>query len=327
MASGVLIFAEQRDGKLRKVAYELLNIGKQLADKLGGPLSAVVVGKGVGGLAATLGKFGAQKVYTVDGDLFSLYSTEGYAAAVVAAVKKADCAVFLTGATAMAKDLTPRVAAKLGVGAASDCTKVEVDGGKLIAVRPIYSGKCYVKVEFAGVPAIAAIRPNSYPAAAEGGGAAETVAVDAGIGADAIKAKVTSVVKSGEGKIELTEAEKIISGGRGMKDKANFKILDDMAAIIGAAVGASRAAVDSGYAPVEIQVGQTGKVVNPSLYMAFGISGAIQHLAGMRTSKIIVAVNKDPEAPIFQKADYGIVDDLFKVVPVMTDELKKLLAE
>jgi electron transfer flavoprotein alpha subunit len=327
MASGVLIFAEQRDGKLRKVAYELLNIGKQIADKLGGPLSAVVVGKGVGGLAAALGKFGAQKVYTVDGDLFNLYSTEGYAAAVVAAIKKADPAVFLTGATAMAKDLTPRVAAKLGVGAASDCTKVEVEGGKLMAIRPIYSGKCYVKVEFAGVPAIAAIRPNSYPAAAEGGGSAEAVAVDAGISADQIKAKVASLVKSGEGKIELTEAEKIISGGRGMKDKANFKILEDMAAIIGAAVGASRAAVDSGYAPVEIQVGQTGKVVNPSLYMAFGISGAIQHLAGMRTSKIIVAVNKDPEAPIFQKADYGIVDDLFKVVPVMTEELKKLLAE
>jgi len=327
MSSGVLIFAEQRDGKLRKVAYELLNIGKQIADKLGGPLSAVVVGKGVGGLAASLGKFGAQKVYTVDGDLFSLYSTEGYAAAVVAAVKKADPAVFLTGATAMAKDLTPRVAAKLGVGAASDCTKVEVEGGKLTAIRPIYSGKCYVKVEFAGTPAIAAIRPNSYPAAAEGGGSAEAVAVDAGISADQIKAKVTSVVKSGEGKIELTEAEKIISGGRGMKDKANFKILEDMAAIIGAAVGASRAAVDSGYAPIEIQVGQTGKVVNPSLYMAFGISGAIQHLAGMRTSKIIVAVNKDSEAPIFQKADYGIVDDLFKVVPIMTEELKKLFAE
>ena len=240
-------------------------------------------------------------------------------------MKAADPAVVLFGTTAMGKDLAPRVAAKLGVGLASDCTKVEVEGGKLVATRPIYSGKCYVKVEFAGSPAMAAIRPNTYPVAAEGGGSAEVANVDPGVSAP--KAKVTKVVKSGEGKIELTEAEKIVSGGRGMKDKANFKILEDLAAVIGAAVGASRAAVDSGYAPVEIQVGQTGKVVNPTLYMAFGISGAIQHLAGMRTSKVIVAVNKDPEAPIFQKADYGIVDDLFKVVPVMTEEFKKLLAE
>lgn len=325
MASGVLVFAEQRDGKVRKVVYELLNIGKQIADKMGGPLSAVIVGKNVGELGKSLGKFGAQKVYVADGDLFQLYSTEGYAGAVTAAVKAADPAVLLVGTTARGKDLTPRVAARLGVGAASDCTKVEVEAGKLVATRPVYSGKCYVKVEFAGTPAIAAIRPNTYPVAAEAGGSAELVNVDAGV--SALKAKVTQVVKSGEGKIELTEAEKIVSGGRGMKDKANFKILEDLAGVIKAAVGASRAAVDSGYAPVDIQVGQTGKVVNPSLYMAFGISGAIQHLAGMRTSKVIVAVNKDPEAPIFQKADYGIVDDLFKVVPLMTEEFKKLLAE
>jgi electron transfer flavoprotein alpha subunit len=325
MGSGVLVFAEQRDGKLRKVVLELLNIGKQITDKVGGPLSAVVVGKGVGDLAKNLGKFGASKVYVADSDLLALYSTEGYAGAVAAAVKAADPAVVLFGTTAMGKDVAPRVAAKLGAGLASDCTKVEVEGGKLIATRPIYSGKCYVKVEFAGSPAMAAIRPNTYPVAAEGGGSAELVNVDPGV--SALKAKVTKVVKSGEGKIELTEAEKIVSGGRGMKDKANFKILEDLAAIIGAAVGASRAAVDSGYAPVENQVGQTGKVVNPTLYMAFGISGAIQHLAGMRTSKVIVAVNKDPEAPIFQKADYGIVDDLFKVVPLMTEEFKKLLAE
>ena len=325
MASGVLVFAEQRDGKVRKVVYELLNIGKQIADKMGGPLSAVIVGKGVSELAKSLGKFGAQKVYVADGDLFQLYSSEGYAGAVAAAVKAAGPAVLLVGTTAMGKDLTPRVAAKLGAGAASDCTKVEVEGGKLVATRPIYSGKCYVKVEFVASPAIAAIRPNTYPVAAAAGGSAELVKVDAGV--SALKAKVSKVVKSGEGKIELTEAERIVSGGRGMKDKANFKILEDLAAVIGAAVGASRAAVDSGYALVDIQVGQTGKVVNPTLYMAFGISGAIQHLAGMRTSKVIVAVNKDPEAPIFQKADYGIVDDLFKVVPVMTEEFKKLLAE
>jgi len=327
MASGVLIFAEQREGKFRKVAYELLNIGKQIADKLGGPLSAVVVGKGVKDLAGSLGKSGAQKVYVVDSDFLALYSTEGYASAVVSAVKQADPAVVLTGSTAMGKDLTPRISAKLGAGMATDCTGVEVVNGKLVATRPVYSGKCYIKVEFTSSPQIASVRPNTYPVAGETGGSAELVNVDPGISADAVKARVKEVVRTGEGKIELTEAERIVSGGRGMKDKANFKILFDLAEVIKAAVGASRAAVDSGYAVPDMQVGQTGKVVNPSLYMAFGISGAIQHLAGMRTSKVIVAVNKDPEAPIFQKADYGIVDDLFKVVPVMTEEFKKLLAE
>jgi len=324
MASGVLIFAEQREGKLRKAAFELLNIGKQIADKLGGPLSAVVVGKGVKDLAASLGKFGAAKVYVADGDLFELYSSEGYSAAVAAAAKQADPAVLLTGNTAMGKDLTPRAAAKLGVGMATDCTALSADGGKLTATRPVYSGKCYLKVEFAAAPAVASVRPNTYPVAAEGAGTAEVVALSVSVEP---KAKVKQVVKSGEGKIELTEAERIVSGGRGIKDKANFKMLEELAGVIKAAVGASRAAVDSGYATVDMQVGQTGKIVNPSLYMAFGISGAIQHLAGMRTSKIIVAVNKDPEAPIFQKADYGIVDDLFKVAPLMTEEFKKLLKE
>lgn len=325
MASGVLIFAEQREGKFRKVSFELLNIGKQIADKIGGPLSAVVVGKGIGEMAASLGKFGAAKVFAIDGDLFSLYSSEGYASAVAAAAKQADAAVLLTGNTSMGKDLTPRVAAKLGVGMATDCTAIEVAGGKVQVTRPVYSGKCYLKVEMTGTPQVLSLRPNTYPAAAESGAAAEVVKVDPG--AVVLKAKVTQVIKSGEGKIELTEAERIVSGGRGIKDKANFKILEDLAVVIKAAVGASRAAVDSGYATLDMQVGQTGKIVNPSLYMAFGISGAIQHLAGMRTSKIIVAVNKDPEAPIFQKADYGIVDDLFKVVPVMTEELKKMLKE
>jgi len=327
MASGVMIFAEQREGKFRKVAYELLNIGRQLADQLGGPLSAVVVGKNVGELAGSLGKYGAEKVYVIDGDLFELYSTQGYASAVASAIKQADPAVFLTGASAMGKDLTPRVAAKLGVGMATDCTALEVADGKLQITRPVYSGKCYIKLELEGTPQIASVRPNTYQPAEEKEGTAEVINVDAGISADEIKAKVVRIEKTAEGKIELTEAERIVSGGRGMKSKENFKILFELADVIGAAVGASRAAVDSGYATPDMQVGQTGKVVNPNLYMAFGISGAIQHLAGMRTSKVIVAVNKDPEAPIFQKADYGIVDDLFKVVPIMIEEFKKLLQE
>jgi electron transfer flavoprotein alpha subunit len=320
-----MIVAEHRDGKLRKISLELLGIGKKLSGELGGGLCACLIGKGVAGLAAELGKFGADKVFVCEGDLLDTYSADGYAAAVAAASKAADPALILLGNSAMGKDLAPRAAAKIGTGLSSDCVEVKVEGGKVACKRPVYSGKCYAKTEAVSSPAMASIRPNTYPAAAEVGAAGAVVAVDAGV--SAVKAKVKEMAATGAGKIELTEADKIVSGGRGMKDKANFKLLDDLAGVIGAAVGASRAAVDSGYADVSIQVGQTGKVVNPSLYIAMGISGAIQHLAGMRTSKVIVAVNKDADAPIFQKADYGIVDDLFKVAPVMTEEFKKLLAE
>jgi len=325
MASGVLIVAEHRDGKLRKISLELLNVGKKMAGDLGGSLCAVLIGSGVEGLAGELGKFGAEKVYLCDADVFGAYSPDGYAAAVAAAAKEADPALILVGASATGKDLAPRAAAKIGTGLASDCVDISVEGGKVAAKRPVYSGKCYAKTEAQSEPAMCSIRPNTFPAAEEVGAAGEVVKVDAGV--SDLKAKVKEVAASGAGRVDLTEAERIVSGGRGMKEKDNFKILDDLADVIGATVGASRAAVDSGYADVSMQVGQTGKVVNPTLYMAFGISGAIQHLAGMRTSKVIVAVNKDADAPIFQKADYGIVDDLFKVVPVMTEELKKLLAE
>lgn len=325
MASGVLIVAEHRDGKLRKISLELLNIGKKMAGDLGGSLSAVLIGTGVEGLAADLGKFGAEKVYLCDADILDTYSPDGYAAAIAAAAKEADPALILLGASATGKDLAPRAAAKIGTGLASDCVDISVEDGKVTAKRPVYSGKCYAKTIAQSEPAMASIRPNTVPAAEEVGAAGEVVKVDAGI--TEVKAKVKEVAASGAGRVDLTEAERIVSGGRGMKEKDNFKILDDLADVIGATVGASRAAVDSGYADVSMQVGQTGKVVNPTLYFAFGISGAIQHLAGMRTSKVIVAVNKDEDAPIFQKADYGIVDDLFKVVPVMTEELKKILAE
>ncbi|HUT55283.1 MAG TPA: electron transfer flavoprotein subunit alpha/FixB family protein [bacterium] len=325
MASGVMIVAEHRDGKLRKISLELLGVGKKLAGELGGGLSACVIGKGVEGLAKDLGKFGAEKVFVCDADIFAAYSPDGFAAALAAAAKQADPALILMGASVTGKDLAPRAAAKLGTGLSSDCVDVKVEGGKVICKRPVYSGKCFARTEAVSSPAMVSVRPNVFPAAAEVNAAGAVVKVDAGV--SSVKAKVKELKVTATGRPELTEAERIVSGGRGMKDKANFKILEDLADAIHAAVGASRAAVDSGYADVSQQVGQTGKVVNPTLYLAFGISGAIQHLAGMRTSKVIVAVNKDADAPIFQKADYGIVDDLFKVVPVMTEELKKMLAE
>lgn len=325
MASGVLIVAEHRDGKLRKISLELLGLGKKLSGDLGGGLSAVLIGKGVEGLASELGKYGAEKVFVCESDALDSYSPDGYAAAVAAAAKQADPSLILCGASAQGKDLAPRAAAKIGTGLSSDCVDVAVDGGKVVAKRPVYSGKCFAKTEAVSSPAMCSVRPNVFPVADEAGAAGEVVKVDAGV--SGVKAKVKELVSTSTGRPELTEADRIVSGGRGMKAKENFKILEDLADVLGAAVGASRAAVDSGYADVSNQVGQTGKVVNPTLYLAFGISGAIQHLAGMRTSKVIVAVNKDADAPIFQKADYGIVDDLFKVVPVMTEEMKKMLAE
>jgi electron transfer flavoprotein alpha subunit len=325
MASDVMIVAEQRDGKLRKISLELLGIGGKLAQDLGGDLSACLIGAGTEGLAAELGKFGAGKVYLCDQEIFDAYSPDGFAGAVAACAKEADPALILLGATARGKELAPRSAAKIGTGLASDCVDVAVDGGNIVCKRPVFSGKCYVKTQAVTSPAMASVRPNAFAKAEQSNAEGEVIKVDPGI--SEVKAKVKELTKLGEGKVELTEAEIIISGGRGMKSAENFKKLEPIAQILGAATGASRAAVDSGFADVDMQVGQTGKVVNPSLYIAMGISGAVQHFAGMRTSKFLLAVNKDEDAPIFQKADYGIVDDLFNVLPVMQEELKKMIEE
>ena len=325
MASGVMVVAEARDGKVRKMTLELLWLGKKMTEDLGGSTSVCLIGKGSEGMAAGLGRFGAEKVYVVDADMVDAYSPDAYAAAVAACVREGDPELVLVGATARGKDMAPRAAVKLGTGLASDCVDVSVIGGKIVCRRPVYSGKCYAVTEAVAVPAMAAVRPNTYPAAEEKGISCNVIKVDSTI--TAAKAKVRELVKVGGEKVILTEADVIVSGGRGMKSAENFMKLEPLADMLGAAIGASRAAVDSGYADVSQQVGQTGKVVNPNLYIALGISGAIQHFAGMRTSKVLVAVNKDEEAPIFQKADYGIVGDLFDVLPLMEDEIKKMMEE
>jgi electron transfer flavoprotein alpha subunit len=217
------------------------------------------------------------------------------------------------------------VAAKLAAGLATDCTDVKIADGKFVAVRPMYAGKCVGEIAFSSSPAMATLRPNVFPAV-ENAKAGAVVKVDAAVDAASIKSKVLEVQKDTSGKVDLTEANVIVSGGRGMKDAAGFGILEELADVLKGCVGASRAAVDAGWRLQKDQVGQTGKVVSPSLYIACGISGAIQHLAGMSSSKCIVAINKDAEAPIFAKADYGVVDDLFKVVPELTAVCKKLVA-
>lgn len=326
MAKGVWIVAEIRDGAFRKISYELASTARKLADQLGEEVSAVVVGSGVEGIAGQLGKYGVDKVYVADDSVFEPYTTDAHAAAVAKVVKENDPSILLLGATAQGKDLSARLVGKLATGMASDCTELKIDGGKLVAVRPMYAGKCYGEVAVSGTPQMASLRPNVFPVV-ESAKAGEIVKFDAGVDASALKTKVLEVQKDTSGVLDVSEANIIVSGGRGMKGPENYAILEELAAVLKGAVGASRAAVDAGWRPLKDQVGQTGKTVSPNLYIAAGISGAIQHLAGMSSSKFIVAINKDPEAPIFQKADYGIVDDLFKVIPEMTNECKKLLAE
>ena len=323
MAKGVFIVAEQRDGALRKVSFELASAARKLADQTGDEVCAILLGSGIESLAAGLGKFGVDKVFVGDNAALEPYVTEAHAQVVAKILKDNDAAIALFGASVQGKDLSGRVAAKLAGGLATDCTDVKIDGGKMVAVRPMYAGKCFGEVVFNTTPAMASLRPNVF-AAVENAKAAAVTKVDMAV--DAVKSKVLEVQKDTSGKVDLTEANIIVSGGRGMKGPDEYKILEELADVLKGTVGASRAAVDAGWRPQKDQVGQTGKVVSPNLYIACGISGAIQHLAGMSSSKCIVAINKDAEAPIFTKADFGVVDDLFKVVPELTNACKKLVA-
>jgi electron transfer flavoprotein alpha subunit len=314
---GVLVFCEVQDGKLKKASREALSIGRKLAEAAGGELTAFAADKSA---ADDAGRYGAKKLFFAgDGG----YNTETYTAAMQVAIAQASPSIVLFGGTSNGRDLAPRLAARLDAGVASDVDRLEWAGGKLKARRPVYSGKAFASVEVSSVPALATTRINAFPAEESGGGAAEVVEVSAS--ADS-KAKVieTKVTESGE--LSIVEADIIVSGGRGLKEGANFSLIRDLAHAIGGAVGASRATVDAGWIDHQHQVGQTGRVVSPNLYIAAGVSGAIQHLAGMSSSKHIVAINKDPEAPIFRVADLGIVGDLFTILPALTEEVKKAKA-
>ncbi len=325
----IWVFAEQDQGNLRKVTFEMLSEARKIADAKGDKLCAVCLGKDIAGLADKFAPYGADKVYMVEHELLDQYTTDAYAKALCDLIIKEQPSIVLFGATVLGKDLAPKVAARCKAGLASDCSEIKLDGDNFCIRRPMYAGKAYADVTYQNTDIMmASIRPNvliaSEPDASK---SAEVENVTPEISADDIKVKVAEVIKGDAGKVDLTEAEIIVSGGRGMKGSENYKMLEDLADVIGATVGASRAAVDSGWRPQSDQVGQTGKVVSPNLYIACGISGAIQHYAGMGTSKVIVAINKDEEAPILTKSDYAVVDDLFKVVPALTGEMKKLMAE
>ena len=321
----ILNYIEVRDQRIKKASLEALSEAKRRADELKTEAAAVLVGSGLDALAGELFPYGAAKVYVLENPAFSRYSAQDYSFALAELVKKTDPSVLFFSATSMGRDLAPRLAARLGVGLASDCTRVGIKDGKLEFVRPVFAGKALLTLRLSSSPQMATLRPNVFPAVEAGATASEVIKEAVEIPAAAAKAYVAELVGESGGEIDVTEADIIISGGRGMKAPENFALLKEISALIPrSAVGASRSAVDSGWIGHQHQVGQTGKTVSPNLYMAFGISGAIQHLAGMSASKVIVAVNKDPDAPIFKVADFGVVGDLFQVIPPLKEEIKKL---
>ncbi len=325
MANGILVFGEVRGGALRPITREIVTAANELSKAGGGPVSLALIGDGIDAAVTDARALPVSKIFVARNAALGAYSSQGYASALKAIVESSGANTVLFGATTMGKDLSVRTAARCNAALFTDCTEVTLAGGALHVKRPVYSGKVIVELEATAPLQFASIRPNIFAPAATGG-SADVTEVDPGVDAASIRGRVKEVVQTSGGKKDLTEAEIIVSGGRSLKSGENFKILQDLADVLGASVGASRAAVDAGYVPHAMQVGQTGKVVNPKLYIAVGISGAIQHLVGMRTSRVIVAVNKDENAPIYQRADYGVVADLFEFVPLFTAEVKKLLA-
>ena len=319
MAQGILVLAEQRNGAFRKVAFEAVSEGRRLADSMNTDLTAVVVGSGVENIAGELGKYGADNILTADDTALADYNTDAYTNVLAGIVELKNPELIILGASIHGKDLAARLAARLDAGLAMDCTDIQRVNDKLIFTRPMYGGKILAELELEGTPQIAAIRPNVMSIEeSDKPGTVEKVNVQVG---EVKTSVVEKLVEEGD-KIELTEAAVIVAGGHGTN--GDFAAIEELASALGGAVGASRFAVDEGWRPHSDQVGQTGKIVSPGLYIACGISGAIQHVAGMSTSKNIVAINKDPEAPIFSKADIGIVGDLAEVVPAITEEVKKI---
>jgi electron transfer flavoprotein alpha subunit len=323
MAQGILVFIEERQGKIKRASLEALQVARKLADVLQQPVTALCVGSADASI--NLAHYGADRVLKASHEALASYSLEAYSATVAQAARQIEASIIFGTASAMGRELLPRVAAALRVGLAQDCTEARiVDGDKLECVRPIYAGKAFARVRLTRTPAIATLRPNVFSLGAPDVARAASEEIFApDLTLVKIRAKVTGTQSTSGQKLELTEANIIVSGGRGMKGPENFAMIQALADALRGAMGASRAAVDAGWIDHQHQVGQTGKTVSPTLYIACGISGAIQHLAGMSSSKFIVAINKDPEAPILKVADYGIVGDLFAVVPALTEELKK----
>jgi len=324
MANHVLAFAESRGGELRKIATEAVTAARALANAAGGEAHVFVAGApGIGAKTNTLGRFGADAIVVLEHPALADYNPEAFATAMAERVKSGGYRAVVFVASAQGKDLAPRVAAKLGVPLAADLTAVQLTGDKVVGTHPVNTGKVIATVTLTATPAVVSMRPGAITAVES----AKTARVEtmAPVGdPSASKVKVTQTIAGNTAKLDLGDAPVIVSGGRGLRAAENFKLVEDLAAAFGnAAVGATRAVTDDGWRPHSDQIGQTGRQVSPNLYVAVGISGAIQHLAGMRTSKTIVAINKDREAPIFKIADYGIVGDVLEIVPALTAAVRE----
>lgn len=321
MTKKVLVLGEAREGSLRNVSFEAIAAAKTIAN--GGEVVAVLLGDAVASLAQEMIAYGADRVVTVEHPHLKQYTSDGYSQALMAVIEQESPEGIVFGHTALGKDLSPKIASKLKAGLVSDVTAIESNGDEHTFVRPIYSGKAFEKVQIKDGIHLASVRPNNItPLEKDDSRSGDVSAVSVDI--TNLRTIVKEVVRKSTDGVDLSEAKVVIAGGRGVKSEEGFEPLKQLADLLGGAVGASRGACDAEYCDYSLQIGQTGKVVTPDLYIAAGISGAIQHLAGMSNSKIIVAINKDPEANIFNVADYGIVGDLFEVVPLLIEEFKKI---
>lgn len=321
MSKKVLVLGEIREGVIRNVSYEAIAAAKQIAD--GGEIVGVLLGDSVESLAPNLIAYGADRVVTVEHPHLKSYTSDGYSQAILAIFEQEKPEAIVFGHTSLGKDLSPKVSSRIQSGLISDVTEIEGSGDDVLFIRPIYSGKAFEKVKIKEGIVFVTVRPNNIPALEKDesrSGSVSSLTVDI----QNLRTIIKEVVRKTSEGVDLSEAKVVVAGGRGVKSEEGFEPLTELANLLGGAVGASRGACDAGYCDYSLQIGQTGKVVTPDLYIAAGISGAIQHLAGMSNSKVIVAINKDPEANIFKVADYGIVGDLFEVIPLMIEEIKAL---
>ncbi len=321
----ILAFVESRDNKIKNSGFETASTALKVAGDLGIEAEVLLIGSNVSTVAGELGAYGVKKVLVVEDPKLEKYSTTAYSKILAEAAKQRNADIIVLSATSMGKDMSPVVSAKLEAGLVSDCIEIKTDDGNIIATRPVYAGKAYIDVKVSSPIKIFTLRPNVFKSVKVDGVTADVEKLNIPLIDLDFRVQVKEVVVSNE-KLDVTEANIVVSGGRGLKGPENFHLVEELAKILGGAAGASRAIVDAGWRPHSDQVGQTGKTVAPSLYIAVGISGAIQHLAGMSSSKCIVAINKDKDAPIFQVADYGIVGDAIEILPVLTEEFKKVLS-